>query len=280
VRATIERAGAAKSEAESAYEAARAEAKLAKVLLERESKLLAQAVISQQQFDEVEARYQATAAREQATLARIRETSSSISEAQAALGEAQVSLDYAKIVAPFAGRILERHVDPGALAAPGAPLLVIAEEERLRVEAAVEATRADQVRIGDAVDVEIDTLSRPVQGKVGEIAPSVDVSSRAFLVKIDLPETVEPVHPGTFARVSFHVGSRPRLVVPSSAVSSLGALDRVFVVDGDRARLRMVTVGERQGNLTEVLSGLESSERVVTEPPLALRDGRTVEVAP
>ena len=54
---------------------------------------------------------------------------SGIDEATAALGEAQVTLGYAEITAPFAGRVLERRVDPGTLASPGTPLLVLSDEE-------------------------------------------------------------------------------------------------------------------------------------------------------
>lgn len=280
VRASIERASAGKTEAESTHEAALAEVKLAKLLVDREALLLKEAAISQQQFDEAEARYRSALAKEQASLARIREGASTVTEAHAALGEAQTALDYGRIVAPFSGRILERRVDPGVLAAPGTPLLVLADESALRIEVPVEATRADQVRLGDPVDVEIDTISQAVEGKIGEIVPSVDTSSRAFLVKVDLPETVGALRPGTFARVAFHVGVRAKLVVPSSAVSSLGALDRVFVVENDQARLRMVTLGEARGEWTEVLSGLASNESIVTTPPSELRDGSLIEARP
>ena len=69
-----------------------------------------------------------------------------------------------------------------------------------------------------------------------------------------------------FARVSFRVGVRPRLVVPRVAVTSLGALDRVLVVAGDHLRLRIVTLGEAQGPWTEVLSGLAPGEKVALAP--------------
>ncbi|HVV82241.1 MAG TPA: hypothetical protein VHE35_04150, partial [Kofleriaceae bacterium] len=114
---------------------------------------------------------------------------------------------------------------------------------------------------------------------IGELAPGVDVASRAFTVKIDLPGRPD-LRPGAFARVDFPVGTRTRLVVPAAAVTSAGALDRVFVVDHGVARLRMITRGETQAGVTEVLSGLSPEESVVAAPPTALRDGSPVEVAP
>jgi len=211
---------------------------------------------------------------------RLRSVSSSIDEAKASLGEAQATLGYAGIVAPFAGRVLERRVDPGTLASPGTPLLVIGDEGTLRVEAAVEESHVYDVKVGDGASVEIETLPGPLVGTVGEIVPSVDVASRAFLVKIDLPADAGALRPGTFARVSFQVGTRPRLVVPTSALTSFGALDRVFVVDAAHARLRMITRGEARGPWTEILSGLSANETVVAAPPADLRDGAPVEVRP
>jgi multidrug efflux pump subunit AcrA (membrane-fusion protein) len=141
------------------------------------------------------------------------------------------------------------------------------------VEAPVEESRASSVRLGDAVALDIEALGRPVVGQVGEIVPTVDAASRAFLVKVDLPAELAGLRPGMFARVSFRVGRKTPLVVPASAVTRSGALDRLFVAEGDRVRLRMVTLGETQGDWTEVLSGLAVGERVVASPSPVLADG-------
>lgn len=276
-RAGLDQSMAARLEAENAVEAARVAAKAAKQRYDRAVKLLADKTISQQEFDNDEARWQGAAAQEQMALARVRAMGSSIEEARAALGQAQATLGYAQMVAPFSGRVLERRVDPGTLASPGTPLLVIVDEGTLRVEAAVDESRASEVKIGDEAGIEIDTVRSPVTGKVTEIVPNVDVASRAFTVKIDLAGELENLRPGTFARVGFHVGTRQKLVVPTTALSHFGALDRVFVLDQGRARLRMVTRGEVQGPWTEILSGLSADEAVVAEIPLGLRDGNPVE---
>jgi RND family efflux transporter MFP subunit len=276
-RAALGQSSEAKAEAEGALEAARAAAKLAQSSFDRTSALLKQGAVAQQQFDDAEAHWKSAVAQELMAQARVRSVSSSIDEARASLGEAQITLGYADIVAPFAGRVLERRVDPGTLASPGMPLLTLADEGSLRVEAAVEESHVYDVKVGDAVTVETEALPRPIVGKVGEVVPSVDVASRAFLVKIDLPPDAGALRPGTFARVSFPIGTRPRLVVPTTALTTFGALDRVFVVDAAHARLRMITRGEAQGPWTEVLSGLASNETVVAAPSQDLRDGTPVE---
>lgn len=277
-RASLDESTEAKAEAESALASAHAGAKVAKSSYDRAAALLQDKAIPQQQYDEAEARWNAAQAQERMAQARVRTVASSIDGARAALGEANATLGYAVISAPFAGRVLERRVDPGALAAPGTALLTIADEGTPRVEVAVEESRADQVHVGDAADVEIEASRGALAGTVGEIVPNVDVASRAFLVKVDLAPDAGPLRPGTFARVGFHVGERARLVVPTTAITSFGALDRVFVLDGGRARLRMITRGEVAGPWTYVLSGLAKDERVVAAPPSDLRDGAPVEV--
>ncbi len=275
-RAALGQAQEAKVEAEGALVAARAASRLAKTSYDRATTLLADKAIAPAQFDEAEARWHGARAQEQMAEARVRTVLSTIEQAQAGVGEASATLGYSDITAPFAGRILERRVEPGALAAQGTPLLVLSDEAGLRVEASVEESRAGDVKLGDEVEVTLGAGGKPIHAKVGEIVPDIDVGSRAFLVKVDLPSDVGALRSGSFARVAFRVGSAPRLVVPTSAIASLGALDRVFVITEDRARLRMITRGEASGPFTEVLTGLSAGEEIVAAPAPSLRDGTRI----
>jgi RND family efflux transporter MFP subunit len=279
-RAELEHATEAHAEAQGALEAARVQAELAAATRARVTTLLPAGAITRQDYDEIDSRYRASLAQQRMAEARLRAASSEIAAARAGLAEGQATLDYAHVVAPFTGRVVERRVDAGALAAPGMPLLVLDDEAALRVEAAVDESRGAEIHLGDHVTVELGTPAAQLAGAVGEIVPTVDVRARAFTVKIDLPGASAELRPGAFARVGFATGTRARLVVPSSAITSNGALDRVFVVERGVARLRMITRGETQGAWAEVLSGLAASEIVVVDPPRELRDGSTLEVRP
>ncbi len=276
-RAGLEQSLASKAEAEGALAASKTEALLARTTRDRIAKLFQGNAVSAQELDDAEARSRAAAAQEEMARARGEAARHRIEQAKAEIGEVSALLGYSRITAPFTGRVIERHIDPGNLAAPGAPLLVVEEEGLLRVEASVPESRAGALSIGESVDVSVESSKGPLRGKISEIVPTIDVVSRAFLVKVDLEGDVRALRPGMFARASFPVGSRKGLVVPSTAVTAAGALDRVFVVDGDRARLRMITLGESQGERIEVLSGLVPGERVATSPA-ALRDGARVTV--
>lgn len=279
-KAGLEQSLASQGEAESGLVEARTNAQLAKTTRDRIAKLHDANAVSAQELDDAEARARAAAAQEEMAQARITAARHRIAQANAEMGEVSALLGYSRIVAPFAGRVIERHVDPGNLASPGTPLLVVEEEGLLRVEASVPESRAGVLALGDPVDVAVESAKAPLTGKVSEIVPAVDIASRAFLVKIDLGGDVQALRPGMFARASFPVGKRQGLVVPREAVTSMGALDRVFVVDeaggAPRAHLRMVTLGETQQGRTEVLSGLVPGEKVVVAPPSTLKDGTRV----
>jgi RND family efflux transporter MFP subunit len=240
-------------------------------------KLFDGGAVTRQELDEAETKARSAAAQLEMAEARLRASSSGIDASRAALAETQATLDYARVVAPFAARIVERKVDPGTLASPGMALLVLDDEAGLRVETAVEESRGAELALGDPVAIEVGGTA--LAGTIGELSPSVDPASRAFVVKIDL-SAPSALRPGTFARVGFRTGTQPRLVVPATAVTTSGALERVFVIDDATAHLRMITAGETQDGQTVVLSGLSPGERVVTTPPDALRDGSRVEVRP
>jgi len=277
-RAGLARAVQGRFEAQSALSAAQSAAKVAQATHDRTKQLLADRAIPQQAYDDDEAAWRGAVAQEEIAQARLQAVTSGIDEARAGLAESQATLEYSRIVAPFSGHVIERRVDAGALAAPGTPLLVVADDSLLRVEAPLEESRAAQLEVGDSATVEADTLAAPMVGRVSEIVPSVDVASRAFLAKVDLPDGAR-LRPGAFVRVRFRIGTRSRLVVPQSSLRALGSLERVLVVQGDTVRLRMVTLGEAHPPWIEVLSGLSPGESIVTLGPAELRDGSRVEVA-
>ena len=109
----------------------------------------------------------------------------------------------------------------------------------------------------------------------------VDPGSRAFKVKVELGDAGSrpQVRPGMFARVDLTVGRLERLTVPRSAVRRAGDLDLVLVLDGDRARQRLVTLGEERDGRVETLSGLAAGERVIVAPA-GIADGDPVRAAP
>jgi RND family efflux transporter MFP subunit len=192
VAASVQRSGAgldqareARAEATPALVGAEAAARNAKTTRDRLAKLYETGAIPEQALDDAKTAYDSAVALEAAARARVRASDSRIDGARADLSETSARLADARILAPFAGRVLERKVDPGVLASPGTALLVVEEEGALHVEVPLAESRASNVALGDAAEVMLE--QRTEKGTITEIVPSVDVASRAFLVRSDCP---------------------------------------------------------------------------------------------
>ena len=161
---------------------------------------------------------------------------------------------------------------------PGAPLITV-ERDAHRFEASLEESKLTTIRAGQAVSVTLDGLDRSFDAQVTEIDPVVDAASRTYIAKIDLP-TAPALRSGMFGRAVFLLGNRSPLTVPVAAVTARGQLQSVFVSDGGTARVRLITLGEVNGETAEVLSGLNAGERVIVPVPRDLADGDRIEARP
>ena len=223
--------------------------------LVRYTKLIAQHAITQQEFEATQSR------------ARI---------ARASVTEAETMLGYTKITAPFDGVITSKLSDVGDLAAPGRPLLKMEDPQALRFEADVPEAIIARIKPDAVLPVRVGGQPE-ISGTVTEISPASDPNSRTFLVKLDLPQSAG-LRGGLFGRVGVPVGESSVLRVPSSAVVQRGQMEIVFVLDKDHAVLRLVKTGKHIGNDLEILSGIESNEKVITDHVSQLVDGQRVEM--
>jgi RND family efflux transporter MFP subunit len=279
-KAQLDEARQAIPEAENAIAGARAQVELAETTLRRMKELLDKRSVSQQEYDEAAARAQVARSGEAMARARRQQLNDKIRQAEEAVRVAEVMASYTTIRAPFAGRVTARRVEPGALAAPGTPLLDLERDGAWRFEAAIEESRLRQVRPGMTATVTLDAIDQPLTGRVSEIVPSVDEASRTFLAKIDLPPHRD-LRSGLFGRARFTTGvKRPVMAVPETAVLTQGQLQLVFVADSGVARSRLVRLGAARDGQIEVLSGVRAGERVIHPLPPGLVDGARLEVRP
>ncbi len=226
--------------------------------LKRFTTLLQKQVASRQEYDGAQARYRV---------------------ADAAVREAETMMGYARVRAPFAGVVTRRLADTGDFASPGKALVEIENPSVLRFEADLPEALFGETRRGEKIAVRIPSLDKEILGTVAEIAPTADVASRTFLVRIELPPT-KGLRAGQFGRAAIPVGEAAGLRVPAGAVVRRGQMEMVFVVDGGVARLRLVKTGKSWNDEVAILSGLESGETVVITKADVLADGQPVEIRP
>lgn len=259
--------------------AARAALDLAQASHRRVARLHERRSATDDELDEAVAALAAAQSRLDRAHAGAGQAAAGLEATRAAADVARVNQSWATISAPFPGVVTESLVEAGNMAAPGSPLLRIESAGHPRVEVRVDASRALHVRPGDAVLVSVEPQSSPeplrVTGRVAEVSRAVSPGAQSLLVKVDLPEGTAATS-GTFARVRFAGRDRSVLAVPRSSVTTHGQLTSVFVVEGERTRLRLVTTGMRDGDLVEITAGLEAGERIVEAPAPAIIDGLRV----
>jgi RND family efflux transporter MFP subunit len=186
-----------------------------------------------------------------------------VAQAASGIEEARTWLAFAEVAAPAAGRVIARRIEAGSMATPGAPLFVIEQEGRLRLELAIDSSLSGSVAAGTPLAVEIAAAGFTGTVPVVAVVAANDPVSRTFLVKADLP--VDPrLRSGQYAQVTLPLGTRATLTVPESAIVRRGQIDGVFVVGaGDRLGYRIVQTGRATApGRREVLAGLSAGERI------------------
>ena len=177
--------------------------------------------------------------------------------------EAGTALSYSELTAPIAGRIVERHGDPGDTAIQGEPLLRMYDPDTLRLEASVRESVASKLSKHQKLTAEIDALKQRFSVLVDEIVPSADPGSRSFLVKTSLSGSTG-LYPGMFGRLMIPIGEIEKIYIPLEAVTHVGQLDFVIVETEQGAIRRYVRLGDLDADdRIEVISGLKAGETIL-----------------
>lgn len=273
-RAAVEQASAALAAAGKETAAAESDFGLAEATLKRYQQLYEKQSASPQEFDEIKARYQSAEARRDMAVA-------GKAQVRAALTQAQTALGHTQIRAPFGGVVAEKKADAGTLASPGMPLFTIEDTRSYRLEATVDESEILFARLGQIVPVRFDVFGDGrLSGKVAQIVPAADPASRSVLVKVELPAD-RRLRSGLFGRARFSRGERMTLLIPQTAVVERGQLRGAYVVGGDGiASLRYITLGETAERRVEVLSGLDSGEKLIASPGAREFSGKRIVAQP
>lgn len=245
-----------------AVESAKQNQVMAEKTWQRYKKLFDESVVSLQEMDRVE------------TQKKIADAEYDRMKAMAE--EAETYMSFTKVTAPASGRITEKRIEAGSMAAPGMPLFVMEAEGGSYIEVAIDSGAGNSVRRGMAVQAEVETENRPVDGIIREVFPSVDPVSHTFTAKIGFRD-LKP-RSGLFARVSIPLGRKDAIVVPAQAVVQKGQLTGVYAVDGQGlVSYRLVRTGKVFVKGTEILSGLKAGDRIITAGVERVIDGGMIE---
>jgi len=202
----------------------------------------------------------------------------SVAAAAAQHGSAAKMVGDSAIRAPFAGIIGERYVSVGQYVQPSTRIVSLFSIDPLRLELSVPESNVALVRPDLQVDFQVAAYGSQVfSGKVRYISPNVRASSRDLVVEAVVPNPDGKLRPGMFATVRLKTGEKPQVVAPLAAVRKDLDPPRAYVVVGGHIEERVLQLGEEQGGVIALLSGVKAGEALVLNPTNAVHDGARVE---
>lgn len=182
--------------------------------------------------------------------------------ARAAGAEVSAVGSYGEIRAPFAGRVTHRFVDPGAFAAPGAPLITVQDDARLRLTVHITPGAARTLRAGQRIDATIE--GAPAAARIEGLVPS---AGNLYAVNAIVENARGEYLAGSAAALQLSAGTHRAITIPADAVTQTGDLTGVTVRTSTGDARRWVRLGARHGEFVEVTSGLRAGEQVLRRGP-------------
>lgn len=209
-----------------------------------------------------------------------------VNASEASVTQAREQQEYTVVRAPYAGIVVERHVNIGEPVRPGMPLMTGFSLAKLRATATVPQSVVEAVRKHSNAMISLNSVATPlsVSGKAITIYPYADSATHSFTVRLELESVPEGVYPGMFAKAAFTVGETSGLFVPVKAVVRRSEVSAVYVIDAQgRVSFRAVRVGRRTDDHFQILSGLDEGEQVALDPVQAgvvLKEQRSSNAVP
>lgn len=170
------------------------------------------------------------------------------------------------INSPVSGYITERNALPNMYAEPATRLYTVADLSRVWVNAQVFQNDVGRVKPGDHATITVDAYpGRTFSGRIEDILPQVDMTTRTVQVRIAVSNPGVKLKPGMFVNVDLKSALGRQLVVPASAVFQTGTRQLVFVDHGNGSlEPKDVVLGPRVGDDFVVLKGVEAHQQIVT----------------
>jgi RND family efflux transporter MFP subunit len=204
-----------------------------------------------------------------------------VAESEATLEAAQTAAARATVRATFDGVVAKRAHNPGdsVEAAAGDPVLRVVDPKRVEVTASIPVTEVARIAMGATAQLSSPSGGASVTLKVVSRPAAVDANTATAPIRLAFAApTALPI--GAPVQVTIDAEEhRDVVLVPAGAVTHEGEEAAVFVVNGDKAERRVVTLGITDEAHAEIRSGLKAGDAVIVAGQAGLPDGATVTLA-
>ncbi len=225
---------------------------------ERMKNLLKAGAISQQAFDAAETQYEVSKANFDA------------------------SKSVVEITSPLAGIVTAINVNLGDLSNPQMPLATVANIGKMKAKFNVGENDITTIYVGQHIQVYTEADPGKIQtGKITQISRSANIQSRTFEVQAIFPNTNDKFFkPGMFCTVSIELKTANDVfVIPASSIVDVNNEKGVYLVKDNKAYFQTVNTGLSNSQYTEVTSGLNAGETIVSVGMSYLKNGTVVIVS-
>ena len=193
----------------------------------------------------------------------------------------EVQVAYSRILSPIAGIVADRPLNVGEMANPGAPVITIMDISRVVARVDVPQSEASTVKVGQTAILTRPDTKDQVEGKVSMVSPAADPNTTTVQVWIQVDNPGERLKPGTAIHAAIATEIyKAASVVPAAAIlpGEEGGTAVLTVSSDSIAHKRTVTLGVREGNQVQILSGANPGEEVVVVGGMGLDDKAKVKV--
>jgi multidrug efflux pump subunit AcrA (membrane-fusion protein) len=210
----------------------------------------------------------------------IQSAEAAVETARAQVAIAQKAVDDTLIRAPYAGYISNRPVAVGEYVTPSSNVATLLRTNPIKLQLQVQEAEVPFITPGMGVSLEVEAhRDKRFAGQVVDINPAIDPASRSATVEAAIENSNNALRSGMFAtaRITRQGGSRAVFVPRAAVLSDQNTQSyRVFVIQGDMAKLRVVQIGPEEGDMIQILSGVNADERVATSNLQQLYEGARV----
>ncbi|MBM7865621.1 efflux RND transporter periplasmic adaptor subunit [Heliobacterium gestii] len=250
----------------------------AKRTLDRQKMLLDSGAIAQSAYDSAQMNYDGIKKDYDMNVASVAASQASVEQNRATIRQNEVDLENSRVLSPISGVIATKNVNAGESVSTGTAPFVVINMQTVQINAAVSEGDINQFKLGMDVDVSVPSAStKPFKGKVAKISPAADAKAKTYPVWVNVENTDDLLKAGMYAEI--HVTTQKLenvLTVPSDAVVERKGQKVLYILDGDKAVERKVTLGRVDEGITQITDGVADGEKVITSGLQALRDGMPV----
>jgi membrane fusion protein (multidrug efflux system) len=194
----------------------------------------------------------------------------------------QKNLTDTRLYAPVTGVVLKKLSENGEIVSTGYPIVVLADINKVKVNAYLPETQLQDVRIGQTATVNISALGETFTGKVKEIAGAAEATTRAFTIRIEIDNPQLKIKPGMIADVQLSGQQKKSILqVPlSTIIRTTEGQTYVYTVDKEKGQAfqRNISIGAINGENVEVITGLAAGETIVSGGQQKLANGSFITI--